>query len=141
VLGLIHSSRYGGNVEQAAGVCLLERSAQASSVDELARAVDQALLAQLTEAIPGVIAALEVRAALTGDALQLLRALPALANVFRYGSVRRTDTQAVAHVLDRLIVRADIGLPLACAALDAEAAQDLREQLLAAHAALRQLAA
>ena len=136
VLGLIHSSRYGGNVERAASACLLERSAQAGSVDELARAVDQALLAQLNEAIPGVIAALEARAALTGDALQLLRALPALGNVFRYGSVRRTDTQAVAHVLDRLIVRAAIGLPLACAALDAEAAQDLREPLLAAHAAV-----
>ncbi len=135
-LGLIHASRFGGDVERAAGACLLERSATATSVDDLARAVDQALLAQLAEAIPGIIAALEARAALTGDALQLLRALPALGNVFRYGSVRRTDTQAVAHVLDRLIVRAAIGLPLACAALDAEAAQDLREPLLAAHAAV-----
>lgn len=136
VLGLIHASRHGGTVERAASACLLERSAQAGSVEDLARAVDQALLGQLTEAIPGVIAALEARAALTGDALQLLRALPALGNVFRYGSVRRTDTQAVALVLDRLIVRAAIGLPLACAALDAEAAQDLREPLLAAHAAV-----
>lgn len=136
VVGLIHASRHGGTVERAASACLLERCTQAGSVDDLARAVDQALLGQLTEAIPGVIAALEARAALTGDALQLLRALPALGNVFRYGSVRRTDTQAVALVLDRLIVRAAIGLPLACAALDAEAAQDLREPLLAAHAAV-----
>ena len=136
VLGLIHASRHGGSVERAAGACLLARCGEAAHVDELARAVDQALLAQLNDVIPGVIAALEARAALTGDALQLLRALPALGNVFRYGSVRRTDTQAVAHVLDRLIVRAAIGLPLACAALDAEAAQDLREPLLAAHAAV-----
>lgn len=136
VLGLIHASRHGGTVERAASACLLERCTQAGSVDDLARAVDQALLGQLTEAIPGVIAALEARAALTGDALQLLRALPALGNVFRYGSVRRTDTQAVVLVLDRLIVRAAIGLPLVCAALDAEAAQDLREPLLAAHAAV-----
>jgi hypothetical protein len=50
--------------------------------------------------------------------------------------VRRTDTQAVTHVLDRLIVRAAIGLPLACASLDADAAQALREPLLAAHAAV-----
>jgi hypothetical protein len=136
VVGLIQASRHGGTVEQAATACVLERAAQAGGIDALAGVVDQALLAELGGAVPGVIAALEARAALTGDALQLMRALPALGNVYRYGSVRRTDTQAVTHVLDRLIVRAAIGLPLACASLDADAAQALREPLLAAHGAV-----
>ena len=48
------------------------------------------------------------RAALTGDALQLLGALPPLANVFRYGNVRQTDAALVAHVLDGLIARTAI---------------------------------
>jgi hypothetical protein len=135
-VGLIQASRHGGTVLQAATTRVLERAAQATGIDELSTLVDQALLADLGDAVPGAIAALEARAAVTGDALQLLRALPALGNVYRYGSVRRTDTQAVTHVLDRLIVRAAIGLPLACASLDADAAQALREPLLAAHAAV-----
>ena len=48
--------------------------------------------------------------------MQLLQALPPLANVFRYGNVRQTDTALVAHMLDSLILRAAIALPLACAA-------------------------
>jgi hypothetical protein len=42
----------------------------------------------------------------------------------------------VGHVLDGLIVRAAIGLPLACSSLDDAAAESLRQQLLAAHAAI-----
>ena len=36
------------------------------------------------------------------------------ARVFRYGSVRQTDSALLAHVLDGLIARGAIGLPLAC---------------------------
>jgi hypothetical protein len=81
--------------------------------------------------------ALQDRAALSGDVPQLLAALPALANVFRYGNVRQTDATLVAGVLDGLVQRAAIGLPLAAQALDEEAAGALREDLLAAHSALR----
>ena len=75
-------------------------------------------------------------AAVSGDVGELLRTLPPLAQVYRYGDVRQTDTGQVGRVLDRLIERAAIGLPLGCAALDAEAGQALREPLLAAHAAV-----
>ncbi|MFZ5542589.1 MAG: DUF5682 family protein [Pseudomonadota bacterium] len=53
--------------------------------------VSPVLLAELPDAVQPVTQALENRAATTGDAAQLLAALPPLANVFRYGSVRQTD--------------------------------------------------
>ncbi|MCW7539004.1 DUF5682 family protein [Aquabacterium sp. A7-Y] len=135
-LRLIEASRWGRTVLQASTARVMDRAAQASSLQELAALVDQVLLAELPDAVEPVTQALERRAAGTGDAMQLLAALPPLANVFRYGSVRQTDGALVAHVLDGLIVRACIGLPLACTSLDDSAAEALREQMLAAHGAV-----
>lgn len=136
LLRLVEASRWGRTVLQAATAKVVDRAAQAASLDELARLVDQVLLAELPDAVQPVTQALENRAAMTGDALQLLAALPPLANVFRYGSVRQTDASLVSHVLDGIIVRACISLPLACGSLDDAAAESLREQLLAAHGAV-----
>jgi hypothetical protein len=135
-LKLIEASRWGRTLLQASTAKVIDDAANAGSLEALARLVDQVLLAELPDAVQPVTHALESRAATTGDANQLLAALPALANVFRYGNVRQTDASLVGHVLDGLIVRACISLPLACGALDDAAAEALRKLLLAAHAAI-----
>jgi hypothetical protein len=135
-LRLIEASQWGQTVAQAATACVIDRCAKVQTLAELSALVDRVLLADLDAAVAAATQALEDRAARTGDALQLLAALPPLANVFRYGNVRQTDAAMVGHVLDGLIVRAAIGLPLACMSLDDAAAEDLRKQLLAAHAAI-----
>lgn len=135
-LMLIEASRWGGTVVQAATAKVIEVASGAADLATLARLVDQVLLAELPEAVQRVTRALEDRAATTGDATQLLAALPALANVFRYGNVRQTDASLVAHVLDGLVVRACIGLPLAGGALDDEAAEGLRGLVIGAHGAV-----
>jgi Family of unknown function (DUF5682) len=123
-------------VVQAASARTIDRCAKAEALETLSSLVDHALLADLDAAVTAATQALNDRAAVTGDALQLLGALPPLANVFRYGNVRQTDSALVAHVLDGLIVRAAIGLPLATQAIDDAAADALRDKLLAAHAAV-----
>jgi hypothetical protein len=136
-LRLIEASRWGQTLEQAATACIHERCPTLPGLAELSKCVDDALLADLPAAVQAATQALQDRAALSGDVPQLLAALPALANVFRYGNVRQTDATLVAGVLDGLVQRAAIGLPLAAQALDDEAAGALREDLLAAHSALR----
>ena len=136
VLRLIEASQWGQTLAQAATARVIDRCAKVETLAELSSLVDRVLLADLDAAVAAATQALEDRAARTGDAQQLLAALPPLANVFRYGNVRQTDAAMVAHVLDGLIVRAAIGLPLACSSLDDAAAETLRQQLLAAHAAI-----
>ena len=133
---LIEASRWGTTVEAAASSRIADRVAQETSLPVLAALVDDVLRADLSGAVQAVTQALDRLAAVTGDTAQLLQTLPPLAHVFRYGDVRGTDTAQVGVVLDHLIGRAAIGLPLACAALDDEAAHALREPLLAAHAAV-----
>ncbi|CAA2099169.1 DUF5682 family protein [Variovorax paradoxus] len=136
-LRIIEASRFGATVAHAATSRVMEKLAAETSLTVLAEQVDTVLLADLPVAVQAVTRALEDRAALTGDAVQLIGAVPPLANVFRYGSVRQTDSALLSHVLDSLIVRGAIGLPMACGALDAEAAESLRTRLIAAHDAVR----
>ena len=136
IVALIEASQWGQTLEAAATAASLERAQQAEHLRELSELVNQVLLADLAPAVQAVTRILENRAAVSGDTLQLLEALPPLANVFRYGNVRQTDTGMVAHMLDSLIVRAAIGLPLACSGIDDDSASSLRTMLLAAHSAV-----
>ena len=68
---------------------------------------------------------------------QLLLALPALANLYRYCSVRQNDSALLAGVIDQLVLRAAIGLPSACLSLDEEAARSLQKLALQADDAIR----
>ena len=135
-LRLIEASLWGQTVAQAATARVIDRCARAERLADLSALVDSVLLADLDSAVAAATRALEDRAAVTGDALQLLAALPPLANVFRYGNVRQTDAAMVSHVLDGLIVRASLSLPLAASSLDDAAADALRDKLLGAHAAV-----
>ncbi len=136
VLQLIEASHWGQSVVNAATACVVDRCQSETQLSALSALIDKVLLADLGTAVAAATHALKDRAAHTGDALQLLAALPPLANVFRYGNVRQTDASLVSHVLDGLIVRAAISLPLACQSLDDAAAETLRETVLAAHSAI-----
>ncbi|MEC5212976.1 hypothetical protein RCH06_001518 [Polaromonas sp. CG_9.5] len=136
IMKLIEASPWGHNLIAAATARSLERAQKATTLGELSKLVNQALLADLGGAVQAISRILENRAAVSGDTLQLLEALPPLANVFRYGNVRQTDTGLVAHMLDSLILRAAIALPLACSALNDDAAHTLRGHIIAAHGAI-----
>ncbi len=137
VVRLIEASQWGQSLEVAAGAASVERAGQAPTLAALSQLVQQVLLADLGAAVQALTRILENRAAVSGDTLQLLQALPPLASVFRYGNVRQTDTGMVAHMLDSLTVRAAIGLPLACSGIDDASAEQLRSTLLAAHGAVQ----
>ncbi len=133
---VIEASRYGATLEQAACARVAEQCVRLTLLEDLAELIDQVLMAELAGAVEVVSAALQARAALTGDAIQLIGAVPPLVRVFRYGSVRQTDSALLAQLLDGLIVRGAIGLPLACQGVDESAAQSLRQSILATHEAV-----
>lgn len=133
---IIECSRLGTTLEQAATARVAEQCAALTQLSELAELIDTVLLANLPHAVTLVSNALQTQAAITGDAIQMIAALPPLAAIFRYGSVRQTDNTLLAQVLDGLITRGSIGLPLACQSLDETAAENVRTPLLAAHEAI-----
>lgn len=127
---LIIASRHGHTLELAAAAAAAEQARQAAQLSDLATLVDRVLLANLPQAVSVVAAELEARAATDANPLALLGALPALANVYRYGNVRNTDVAQVAHLFDSMLLRASLSLPLALAELDDAAAESAREVVL-----------
>lgn len=139
-IALIEASRYGHTVEQAATGLLAERSANTgTSLAALIALLDDALFANLPGAITTLVGAIENRAAVAVDVLQLLDALPPLVNVCRYGNVRGTDVSLVAEILSGLVPRIAVGCPAAASHIDDDAAQLLWGKLVETNRALELL--
>ena len=138
-LAVIEAGRWGNTVLAAAAARATARAAEATTLEAVSKLLEEALRADLGPAIPALVARLESIGADTRDVTHLLAALPPLAQVLRYGNVRRTDTAQVAQVVQQLVPRLCIGLPAACAGLDYEAAKALLERIEATHQAIRLL--
>ncbi|MEU6847634.1 DUF5682 family protein [Streptomyces sp. NPDC046716] len=108
----------------------------ASALADVTALAEACLLAGLADALPTVMRVLADRAALDADVGHLAQALPALVRALRYGDVRGTDTAALAGVAAGLAERVFVGLPPACAGLDADAAAALRGHVDGVHGAV-----
>lgn len=137
IVDLVAANLYGNTVTEAARGRLEERAAGAD-VAELARLIEVARLADLPHANSGLLAALDKRAASTGDVRVLLDATEPLARLLRYGDVRAgaDEAQVIMPVFRALVERALVGLLPACTQLDDDAAASLLTSLERAHAAL-----
>ncbi|MFB6621343.1 DUF5682 family protein [Streptomyces sp. NPDC056374] len=127
---------WGTTVEAAATARARSRALGAKSLADVTALAEQCLLAGLADALPVVMRALADRAALDTDVAHLAQALPALARSLRYGDVRGTGTAALAEVAAGLAERICVGLPPACAGLDTEAAEAMRERIDEVHRAV-----
>ncbi|MFF0363593.1 DUF5682 family protein [Streptomyces fungicidicus] len=126
-----------GTTVAAAATARAEADAiAAGGLADVTGLAEHCLLAGLSEALPTVMRVLADRAALATDVGHLARALPALVRSLRYGDVRGTDTAALAGVAAGLAERVFVGLPPACAALDADAAEEMRCHVDAVHGAV-----
>ncbi|WP_445401638.1 DUF5682 family protein [Streptomyces sp. LE64] len=131
---------WGSTVREAAAARTQARAVSAEGLAEVTALAERCLLADLGEALAAVMRVLADRAALDPDVGRLAAALPALVRAVRYGDVRGTDTGALRTVAEGLAERVCVGLPLACTALDEEAAAAMRVHLDAVHGAVGLLA-
>jgi hypothetical protein len=125
---LIEAGIWGNTIETAATTWTCDRANQANLPD-LTKLIDQTLLANLPQAIVHLMTRLESEAAVASDMSHLMNALPPLVNVMRYGTVRQFETTTVGHVVNGLITRICIGLPIAVASLDDDAASQMYQQV------------
>jgi hypothetical protein len=119
---IVEASGWGPSVALAATGHVQDRARTSDSLAELTELLDLSLLADLPDAVRVVLTHFEANAAISTDIPALMEGLPALARAARYGTVRRTDAQAVADVLGEIVARVSVGLPAATAVDDDAAA-------------------
>ncbi|MFG2195250.1 DUF5682 family protein [Streptomyces sp. NPDC048639] len=131
---------WGTTVSAAATAKAGSDATTAGSLADVTGLAERCLLAGLPEALPVVMRVLADRAALDADVGHLAHALPALVRSVRYGDVRGTDGAALTEVATGLAERIFVGLPPACAGLDADGAAEMRGHLDSVHTAVGLLA-
>jgi len=126
---LIEAGIWGNRIDWAATAYTRHQAQQVQALPSLTQLVENVLLANLPDALPEVMHRLQTEATLNRDVAQLMEALPPLAQVLRYGTVRQTDTRMITSVVDGLVTRICLGLPVACASLDDDAARHLDQRI------------
>jgi hypothetical protein len=124
-VALIEAGRWGNSIPDAATALVLDGAGRAPDLPALTDLADEALLADLPEAIGHLMAQLESASALASDVGHLMDTLPRMAEMLRYATVRQVDKEAVGHLVDGLVARICIGLPGACASLNDDAAEEM----------------
>ncbi|CAM5271383.1 putative protein OS=Streptomyces tendae OX=1932 GN=GUR47_16730 PE=4 SV=1 [Streptomyces tendae] len=111
------------------------RRTPGAGLAEVTALAERCLLAELPDALAPVMRILADRAALDTDVGHLAQALPALVRSLRYGDVRGTDTGALAEVAGASPSASSSACP-PWAALDADAAEEMRGHVDAVHTAV-----
>jgi hypothetical protein len=133
---LIEASMWGTTLAEAGTAFVRDAVAKAQDLATLTALVEATLLADLPGATADAMSAFDERAAVGSDVAQLMDALLPLARVVRYGNVRGTDAEAVAGVVDGLVVRIAVGLGGAVSSLDDDAAEEMSARVSAVHGGL-----
>ncbi|WP_182869208.1 DUF5682 family protein [Rhodopirellula sp. JC639] len=131
-VSLVENLVYGATIAQAASGRIIAGLRKSNRLGDLSNLVFEALTAQLPDAAAEVSAALEHRAGQATDCLEMLSALPPIADVLRYGKARHVDTGQMNSLFDRIAGQASIALHYAARGLDEEAAGLLRNSIAAA---------
>lgn len=136
VVDIINAGTWGNTLYDAAVHRVLDKASRAD-LPELAGLMNTAILADLGSAVNGLVRTLEDKAALTTDTLQLVRTLPELVRVARYGDVRGTDAGMVLALVEGMVPRVAVGLHSALTGLNEEGSSELAAPLRAADEAMR----
>jgi hypothetical protein len=124
---LVAAGAHGTTVVGAATTKMLAAAAESSTLAEVTSALERSLLANLTDALPALLAGVDTRAAKDADVGHLMAALPALARSARYGDVRGSDTAGLSAVAERMVARVCAGLGRTVHGLDPDAAASVLE--------------
>ncbi|MBD2177841.1 hypothetical protein H6F42_13045 [Pseudanabaena sp. FACHB-1998] len=133
---LIEAGVWGQTIIEAATAFTRDKANASKDLPTLTKLVDKVLLANLGEAASYLMVRLQAEAAIASDISHLMQAVPPLANLLRYGNVRQIDTNIVSQLMDGLITRICVGLPVACASLNDEAAAAMYELAIAVNRAI-----
>ena len=135
---LVEGSLLGDTVEMATAVRLSQRLDECTRVDEAARLVKDAVECQLADALDNARRRLQAMAVEESGFVQLAGACDSLAEVVRYGSVRKIDPEPLKPLLSQLFLRASLSVKDACLCDDATARERIRPAIVQLHDVARE---
>ena len=127
MINLIEKGIWGNTIQDASSKFLLDKAATTTSISDLSEMIQAAIPAELFAAIESLLLKINELATISADIMELMSAIVPLADVGRYGNVRKSDLTAINALVEGMITRICIGLPTACYGLDDAASQKMFE--------------
>jgi hypothetical protein len=126
---LLEKAPWGNTVEEAANNYAGMRAKEATQLSEITRLLELALPAELQKGAEALMRGLDRLSASTSDVAELMQAFVPLAQILRYGNVRKTDLDTISLIMESLLARIVAGLPAACVGIDESTATQLASQM------------
>lgn len=125
MVNLIEKGIWGNTIQEASSKLLLSKADETTSISTLSEMIQSAIPAELFAVIESLLLKINELATISADILELMAAIAPLADVGRYGNVRKSDLSAINTLVEGMIVRVCVGLPTACYGLDDDASQKM----------------
>lgn len=136
VITLIEASVWGRTVSEASEAKARDRADKDPTLHDLTLLLDLVLLADLPKATEYVMDKVKSVSATASDISHLMTALMPLAQIARYGNVRKTDVETVLGVLDSMVARICAGLPAYCSSLNDDSAAVVFDNIIQVNSAI-----
>ncbi|MEL7006561.1 MAG: DUF5682 family protein, partial [Bacteroidota bacterium] len=129
MIDLIDKAFLGNTVESAAQRILINRCAESNKIDEISQMVRSSIPAELFEQLDVLLEKINELSSISSDILDLMRGIPQLIEVRRYGDVRKSDLSVLDKIIQQLLVKVLISLPNACYGLDEDNSNEMFLQI------------
>lgn len=130
IVSIIEMAIWGNTLSEAVQNYLLKQMSEIQRIPELTNLLNYVVPANLMELVKAMTTQLDCLSAASTDILEMMEAVPSLANVVRYGNVRELDFSQINLMLNAMIARILAGGILVCINIDEEAATDILEKLI-----------
>lgn len=136
-LELIDAGYYGSTVLNAVANKIQEvLLPKSDSIQAILNLVKETLLANLVESTKQCLEKLSDVTGLSADILELLRGVPELVTLCRYGDVRNTHTEILSDTIDNIVPRVCIGLPGAVTNIDQDSSDQIAREVRSCNRAI-----
>ena len=120
---------YGNTLESAVCSYIAAQIQHSQRLADLTQLLARAIPADLPELVITLTERINSQSVNNHDINDILTAIPHLADILRYGSVRQIDTTPLQQLLDRLLARLAAGGVQGCLNIDNDTAQQLFEHI------------
>jgi hypothetical protein len=139
MISLVEKANWGNTIESASNQYVRHLAEQIQDLGSVVQLLHTALMAELPQGSAILLQKMDVLAAGTSDIRALLSAFPPLAELYKYGNVRKTDQTFIGTVLHSIFYRALASLPTGCCGINEDQAGIMANHIQAVHAAIRLL--
>lgn len=130
ILSIIERAIWGNTLADAVVKYVKHTSSEIGSISQLTGLLEKVIPADCPDLVEAMTTELDTLSAATSDIIEMMRAVPGLVTIVRYGSVRAIDYSRVDRMLNAMLARIMAGGVLLCMNIDEEAADEILNHLI-----------